>query len=54
MEITFEKEYLSELYYKGECVDKKRRFQPPVVKKYVKTINIVLSSPQNKLFPKLL
>lgn len=43
MEITFEKEYLSELYYKGECVDKKHRFQPPVVKKYVKTINILES-----------
>lgn len=34
MEITFEKEYLSELYYKGKTSDKKHRFQPEVIKKY--------------------
>ncbi len=34
MEITFEKEYLSELYYKGKTSDKKYRFQPEVIKRY--------------------
>ncbi|MDR2449677.1 MAG: type II toxin-antitoxin system RelE/ParE family toxin [Prevotellaceae bacterium] len=34
MEIVFEKEYLSELYYKGKTSDKKHRFQPEVVKRY--------------------
>jgi len=32
MEIKFEKEYLSELYYEGKCREKKYRFQPQVVK----------------------
>lgn len=34
MEIIFEKEYLSDLYYKGKTADKKHRFQPDVVKRY--------------------
>mgnify|MGYP001023260016 CR=1 FL=1 len=34
MEITFEKEYLSGLYYKGKTSDKKHRFQPEVIKSY--------------------
>lgn len=38
MVIEFEKEYLSELYYEGKCSDKKHRFQPQVIKNYVKRI----------------
>ncbi|MDR2475459.1 MAG: type II toxin-antitoxin system RelE/ParE family toxin [Bacteroidales bacterium] len=34
MEIKFEKEYLSDLYYKGKTTDKKHRFQPEVIKRY--------------------
>jgi proteic killer suppression protein len=34
MEIVFEKEYLSDLYYKGKTTDKKHRFQPEVIKRY--------------------
>jgi len=34
MEIVFEKEYLSDLYYKGKTTDNKHRFQPEVVKRY--------------------
>ena len=34
MEIVFEKEYLSELYYKGKTADKKHRFQPEIIKRY--------------------
>ncbi|MDR0711597.1 MAG: type II toxin-antitoxin system RelE/ParE family toxin [Prevotellaceae bacterium] len=34
MEIVFEKEYLSELYYNGKTSDKKHRFQPEVIKRY--------------------
>ena len=41
MEITFEKEYLSELYYTGKSTDKKHRFQPNIVKRYVRTIDIL-------------
>lgn len=41
MDIVFEKEYLSELYYQGKCTDKKHRFQPDIVKRYVRTIDIM-------------
>ncbi|KAA6307949.1 hypothetical protein EZS27_040378 [termite gut metagenome] len=34
MEIVFEKEYLSELYYNGKASDKKHQFQPEVIKRY--------------------
>ncbi len=43
MEIIFEKEYLCELYEKGKTTDKKHRFQPQVVAKYRKTIDILES-----------
>lgn len=38
MIITFEKEYLRELYEKGVSSDKKHRFQPEVVRAYAKCI----------------
>lgn len=43
MEINFEKEYLEELYLEGKTSDKKHRFQPPIVAKYRKTIDILES-----------
>jgi proteic killer suppression protein len=43
MEITFEKEYLLELYETGKTTDKKYRFQPQVAVKYRKTIDILES-----------
>ena len=45
MEIKFEKEYLSELYYEGKCSDKKHRFQPHIVKNYSKCIDLLESVP---------
>ena len=41
MEIKFEKDYLEELYLKGKTSDKKHRFQPPIVTKYRKTIDLL-------------
>jgi len=38
MIVTFEKEYLLELYVKGKAMDKKHRYQPIVVAKYVERI----------------
>jgi len=38
MFIKFDKEYLEELYYAGQCSDKKHRFQPQIVKGYVKCV----------------
>ncbi|MBR5146441.1 MAG: type II toxin-antitoxin system RelE/ParE family toxin [Bacteroidales bacterium] len=34
MEITFEKEYLKQLYETGKVSDKKHRFQPQIIAKY--------------------
>ena len=41
MEIKFDKEYLSELYYSGKSNDKKFRFQPQIVKKYQRCIDLL-------------
>lgn len=43
MEITFDKPYLSDLYHKGQCTDKKHRFQPPVIKKFIRVIDLMES-----------
>jgi proteic killer suppression protein len=41
MEIKFDKEYLAEMYYKGQSSDKKHRFQPHVVRKYQRCIDLL-------------
>ena len=41
MEIVFEKEYLRELYYNGKTDNKKYRFQPHVICKYIRVMNIL-------------
>ena len=41
MIIIFEKTYLQELYVKGKASDKKHRFQPQVVSKFIKVINLM-------------
>lgn len=38
MKVEFAKEYLHELYEKGQTTDKKHRFQPQVVNGYVKCV----------------
>ena len=43
MEIKFDETYLEELYETGKTSDKKYRFQPQIVKKYRKTIDILES-----------
>ena len=44
MKIEFEKEYLSELYYTGKTTDKKYRFQPQIVKGYVKCVRLLIKA----------
>lgn len=39
MIVVFEKEYLKELYIAGKCSDKKHRFQPDIVRRYIDCIN---------------
>lgn len=41
MEIQFDKEYLRELFYEGKISDKQHRFQPQIVKGYVRVLNIL-------------
>ena len=43
MEITFEQDYLRELFYEGRAKDKKHRFQPQIVRKYIKVLNLIES-----------
>lgn len=43
MEIHFEKEYLDELYHLGKTKDKKHRFQPSVISRYVRCIDYLAS-----------
>ena len=41
MDIEFQKDYLKELYYTGKSKDKQHRFQPEVVRKYVRVVGIL-------------
>lgn len=41
MEITFEKDYLRELFYDGVASDKQHRYQPQIIRKYVQVVNIL-------------
>ena len=41
MEISFEKDYLRELFYDGATSDKSHRYQPDIVKRYVQVVNIL-------------
>jgi len=43
MEIKFDKTYLEELFHTGKTSDKKYRFQPQIIKKYRKTIDVLES-----------
>ena len=42
MVVTFEKEYLRELYENGQASDKKHRYQPQIVRKYVRVVDLMI------------
>ena len=42
MIVTFQEEYLKELYQDGQVKDKKHRFQPQIVKKYTRIVNLMI------------
>lgn len=44
MEVRFDKQYLKELYIKGEA-GKKHRFQPQIVKRYIRVIDLMMELP---------
>ena len=45
MEITFEKEYLREIYRTGKTTDKKHQFQRGIIRKYIRIIDIMIGQP---------
>lgn len=52
MVVTFDKEYLKELYESGKTNEKKYRFQPEIVKRYKRCIDYLKSaSSKESLFP---
>ncbi len=52
MIVIFEKPYLRELYENGKSSDKKHRFQPSIVKRYIQRINFLKkAASKEELFP---
>lgn len=51
MIVTFEYEYLKVLYEEGRSPDKKHRFQPDIVRRYQKAINLKGASSIEALWP---
>ena len=45
MDVTFDKIYLKELYEIGKTDDKKHRFQPEIIRKYIRVIDLMISQP---------
>lgn len=43
MFVTFEKSYLKDLYIKGKTDDKKYRFQPQIIKKYTRVVDLMMA-----------
>ncbi|KAA6318187.1 Toxin HigB-1 [termite gut metagenome] len=52
MVVTFDKEYLRDLYETGKTDDKKHRFQPGVVRKYKHCISLMRHVPDTNAFGK--
>ena len=45
MDIIFDKDYLKELYVTGKTSDKKHRYQPQIINKYVRVVDLMMSLP---------
>lgn len=43
MIVTFEEDYLRELYEDGQVSDKKHRFQPQIIKKYTHVVDLMMA-----------
>lgn len=41
MIVTFEEDYLRELYEKGKASDKKHRYQPQIIRRYLNVVNLM-------------
>jgi proteic killer suppression protein len=42
MKVTFEEDYLRELYEDGKAKDKKHRFQEQIVRKYIRIVDLMI------------
>jgi proteic killer suppression protein len=42
MEVRFSKDYLKEMYQTGKSTDKKHRFQPGIIRKYIRVIDLMI------------
>lgn len=42
MIVSFQEKYLKELYEDGQAKDKQHRFQPQIVKKYTKVVDLMI------------
>lgn len=52
MVVTFEEQYLQDLYEKGKAKEKKHRFQPQVVRGYQKAVKFLIQADRTEdLFP---
>ncbi len=52
MEVTFEKKYLQRLYKLGKTTNKKHRFQPQIIRKYIRVIDLMINLPDIVAFTK--
>lgn len=42
MEIKFNEEYLRDMYHQGKS-DKKHRFQPQIIRKYIRVVDLMIA-----------
>jgi proteic killer suppression protein len=52
VEVTFEKDYLCEMYSTGKTTDRKHRFQPAIIRKYIQVIDLMIEQPHTEAFKK--
>ena len=45
MDVIFQKDYLCELYRTGKTTDKNCRFQPGIIRKYIRIIDLMIEQP---------
>ena len=45
MDIIFKQDYLCDLYKTGKTNDKKHRFQPAIIRKYIQVIDLMIAQP---------
>jgi proteic killer suppression protein len=52
MDITFEKDYLQEIYRTGKITGKKHRFQPAIIRKYIRVVDLMVDQPDTESLKK--